>query len=160
MKKQKQKKPVYKRAWFWILAVIVLGGIFSGVASNKDKPVESPASDVSIRTMPEELSEPEATPAPTPAPTPKPTPVSTPKPTPAPTPEPTPAPTPEPTPAPTPEPPPAQLIHGVSADTIVYVSNSSKTIHSVHDCSGMKNYREMTIAEADAKGYKYCPNCW
>lgn len=42
----------------------------------------------------------------------------------------------------------------------VYVSKRSNTIHSVHDCGGMKNYREMTRAEADAKGYKYCPNCW
>ena len=42
----------------------------------------------------------------------------------------------------------------------VYVSNRSHTIHSVHDCGGMKNYREMTRAEADANGYKYCPNCW
>ena len=42
----------------------------------------------------------------------------------------------------------------------VYVSNRSNTIHSVHDCGGMKKYREMTRAEADACGYKYCPNCW
>lgn len=42
----------------------------------------------------------------------------------------------------------------------VYVSTRSHTIHSVHDCGGMKNYQEMTRAEADAKGYKYCTNCW
>lgn len=42
----------------------------------------------------------------------------------------------------------------------VYVSNRSNTIHSVSDCGGMKNYRVMSRAEADAKGYKYCPNCW
>lgn len=47
-----------------------------------------------------------------------------------------------------------------SPDTVVYVSNRSHTIHSVHDCSGMKNYKEMTIADAEAKGYEYCPNCW
>ena len=72
--------------------------------------------------------------------------------------------TPESTPGPTPEralePAPDTLIHGVPADTIVYVSTRSNTIHSVHDCSGMKNYREMTIADADAKGYAYCSNCW
>ena len=49
--------------------------------------------------------------------------------------------------------------HPGMADT-VYVSKRSNTIHSVHDCGGMKNYREMTRAEADAHGYKYCPNCW
>ena len=42
----------------------------------------------------------------------------------------------------------------------VYVSKRSNTIHSVPDCGGMKNYREMTRSDADAKGYKYCPNCW
>lgn len=43
---------------------------------------------------------------------------------------------------------------------IVYVSKRSNTIHSVSDCGGMKNYREMNRSDADAKGYKYCPNCW
>lgn len=65
-----------------------------------------------------------------------------------------------PSPMSTPKSTPATPIHGVSADTIVYVSSRSNTIHSVHDCSGMKKYREMTIATADAKGYKYCDNCW
>ena len=75
-----------------------------------------------------------------------------------------PEPAPEPGAQPVPEPEPAPerggLIHGVPADTIVYVSTRSHTIHSVHDCSGMKNYSEMTVAEAEAKGYDYCPNCW
>ena len=53
-----------------------------------------------------------------------------------------------------------ETIHGVPSDTIVYVSEKSSTIHRIHDCSGMKNYREMTVAEADAKGYDYCPHCW
>lgn len=42
----------------------------------------------------------------------------------------------------------------------VYVSNRSNTIHKVNDCGGMKNYRTMSRSDADAKGYKYCPNCW
>lgn len=42
----------------------------------------------------------------------------------------------------------------------VYVSKRSNTIHSVPDCGGMKNYREMTREEADAHGYKYCETCW
>lgn len=65
----------------------------------------------------------------------------------------TPEPTLEPSDAPT-------LIHGVSSDTVVYVSNHSHIIHLIHDCSGMTNYKEMTIADADSKSYRYCPNCW
>lgn len=51
------------------------------------------------------------------------------------------------------------VIHGRPASTTVYVSRSGK-IHSVSDCSGMKNYTEMTLGEADGKGYDYCSNCW
>ncbi|MCL1905896.1 MAG: stalk domain-containing protein [Clostridiales bacterium] len=42
---------------------------------------------------------------------------------------------------------------------IVYVSNSSDTIHSVYNCSGMKNYREMTLAEAREISSAYCSKC-
>lgn len=56
--------------------------------------------------------------------------------------------------------PDPQPIRGRSPDTIVYVSRKSDTIHSVHDCSGMKNYREMTIYDATQRGYEFCPNCW
>ena len=51
-------------------------------------------------------------------------------------------------------------IEASTPDPIVYVSKSSHTIHSVSDCSDMKNYRSMKQSEAAAKGYKYCPNCW
>lgn len=80
---------------------------------------------------------------------------------PEPTPEPTPEPEPEPTPEPEPEPPAQEVttIHGLPSNTTVYVSNSGK-IHSISNCSGMKNYREMTLGEAEAKGYEYCKNCW
>lgn len=53
-----------------------------------------------------------------------------------------------------------QTIKGRSPSTTVYVSRRSNTIHSVNDCGGMKNYREMTLGEANDHGYKYCPNCW
>lgn len=82
-------------------------------------------------------------------------------PTPAPTSAPPPAPTPEPTPAPTAQPvQEPQPIKGRSPDTVVYVSNRSNTIHSVNDCSGMRNYREMTIYNAASRGYNFCTNCW
>lgn len=48
----------------------------------------------------------------------------------------------------------------ISSSSIVYVSDKSNTIHSIPDCSGMKNYREMSEEQANANGYKYCPNCW
>lgn len=73
--------------------------------------------------------------------------------------QPEPIPTPEPTP--TPEPLPSiQVSPSRDPNRIVYVSNRSNTIHSVHDCSGMRNYREMKLYEAEAKGYDYCSNCW
>ena len=48
---------------------------------------------------------------------------------------------------------------GESMEQTVYVSNSGK-IHSVNNCSGMKNYTSMTLADALAKGYEKCSNCW
>lgn len=102
---------------------------------------------------------PESSTKPTPTPEPTATATPTPEPTPAPTPEPTPEPEPEPTPTPAPTPAP-QPIRGRSPDTIVYVSNRSNTIHSVHNCSGMRNYREMTISNAVSRGYDFCTNCW
>lgn len=51
-------------------------------------------------------------------------------------------------------------IHGYSADRTVYVSNSGKKIHLIPNCSGMKNYTEMTLEEADARGYAYCSRCF
>lgn len=134
------KKPIYKRVWFWIVAVLVLVGA-GLLRDGGGEPEESEAPTAAVRAMPVA----EETPAPTPAPTPKPTP--------------SPKPSPSPTPEPSAETAPAQ-IHGVPADTVVFVSEKSLTIHAIHDCSGMKNYREMSIAEADARGYKYCPHCW
>lgn len=42
----------------------------------------------------------------------------------------------------------------------VYVSKASNTVHSILDCSGMKNYRTMSLDEATERGYKFCTNCW
>lgn len=171
----KVKKSLHTKWWFWVIVVLVLGGIGNALGGDTaDSPTESSAvsqaapspsyrgtlpsqkpSQAPAQTQaPEESNKLEETAQPIIDPTPEPTPEPTPTPTPIPTPKPTPEPT--PTPAPTPKP----IIHGVSADTIVYVSSRSNTIHSVHDCSGMRNYREMTIADADASGYKYCNNCW
>lgn len=77
-----------------------------------------------------------------------------------PVPEPTHEPLQEPSPEVQPKPEPERTIRGRSSNAIVYVSKRSNTIHSVNDCGGMKNYREMTLGEADGRGYDYCPNCW
>lgn len=131
------KKPIYKRVWFWVVIALLLIG--AGERAANGKPEESPAPSAEVRALPEATPTPTAKPSP--SPTVQPTPMSTPKPTEAPT--------------ETPE-----TIHGIPADTIVYVSEKSNTIHKVPDCSGMKNYREMTIAKADGLGFDYCPHCW
>ncbi len=41
----------------------------------------------------------------------------------------------------------------------VYVSNSGK-YHSKCDCSGMKNYTEMSLDEAIDAGHVACKKCW
>lgn len=41
----------------------------------------------------------------------------------------------------------------------VYVSKSSKKVHSIPNCSGMKYYYTMTYSEAVKKGYAFCKNC-
>lgn len=75
-------------------------------------------------------------------------------------PSPTPAPSHTTEPTPTPEPSRETTIRGYSSDTVVYVSRSHK-IHRVSDCSGMTHYTEMTLGEADSRGYDdYCDNCW
>ena len=83
---------------------------------------------------------------------------------PEPTPEPvkavataTPAPTPEPTPSPEPTATPYR-IHGMDPQRTVYVSGSG-IIHLDKNCSGMKNYTEMTLEAADAAGYQLCERC-
>ena len=44
-------------------------------------------------------------------------------------------------------------------NTIVYVSDASKTIHSIHTCGNMKNYKEMTLTEARKITSTYCKRC-
>ncbi|MBO7667065.1 MAG: hypothetical protein J6T26_01260 [Firmicutes bacterium] len=68
-------------------------------------------------------------------------------------PEPTAPPTATPEPTPTP-----YLIHRMDPYRTVYVSRNG-VIHLESDCSGMKNYTEMTLEEADAGGYEYCSRC-
>lgn len=147
----------------WIKGVVLCAAFVVAVAitptGKVDRQIDQPSSEPSYHgTLPskppkEETPKPAKTTAPEPTTTPK----STPSPTPSPTTELTPQPAPTEQPIPTQEP---QPIRGRSPDTIVYVSDRSDTIHSVHDCSGMRNYREMTIYNATQRGYDFCPNCW
>lgn len=50
--------------------------------------------------------------------------------------------------------------HGIRLNRTVYVSNSGHKIHLNSDCSGMKNYHEMTYEEACEAGYKHCSRCF
>lgn len=111
-----------------------------------------------VNPEPEPETSPESQPKPEQvlAPEPDQNPEAAPEPKPEPDPEPVITPEPEPDQKPEPE----KTIKGKSSNTIVYVSKRSNTIHSVNDCGGMKNYREMTLGDADSRGYKYCPNCW
>ncbi len=124
-----------------------------------DEKSDDPAPSSVPQDEPEPVAEPEPQPEPEPTPQPDPDPEPVPEPEPKPSPEPVPQPESVPEPVPEPE-PEVTTIRGHSSDTIVYVSRSSHTIHSVSDCSGMKKYSEMTLGDADAKGYDYCSNCW
>ena len=45
-------------------------------------------------------------------------------------------------------------------DTVVYVS-ASDILHLKSNCSGMKNYREMTLGEAEGAGLsRRCKKCF
>lgn len=143
-----------------IALLFFIGALTAPTSTQTDQPniTTSPTAVQSAEVQPSPTAEVTPTPSPTVTPTPIPTPTPTPSPTPTPTPESTPSPTPAPTPAPEPE-PVVTTIRGLPSTTTVYVSNSGK-IHRVSDCSGMKNYREMSLGDADTRGYDYCSNCW
>jgi hypothetical protein len=68
-------------------------------------------------------------------------------------------PTQSPTQPPTQTSEPAKTVKSEADSITVYVSKSSSTIHSVSDCSGMKNYSTMTLTEARAISSAYCSRC-
>lgn len=146
MARKSAKRPIFKKWWFWLLLLLVIGGVFGSKNKGTDKPQETSAVALAgDRSLPSE----------SPTVTAKPTA----KPTAAPSPSPSASPTPTPSPTPSPEATPTRYIHGVRADTIVYVSENAK-IHRKKNCSGMKTYKEMTIGEADEHDYDYCSKCW
>ena len=48
----------------------------------------------------------------------------------------------------------------VKNERTVYVSKSGKKIHRIKNCSGMKNYWEMSYNDAVYAGYDFCNNCY
>ena len=125
--------------------------------------------------MPSPTPTPEPTPSPTPEPTltPTPAPTATPTPvtrqtnTPTPTPKPTNTPTPKPknTPTPTPKPKntptPTVAPNKQGGGTMVWIpTNGGKKYHKDSTCSGMKNPRQVTIEEAQNRGFTPCKNCY
>lgn len=92
---------------------------------------------------------------PTPEPTNTPTPEPTATPTPTPTVTPTPTITPIPTSTPTPEPTPEQV-----SEEMVWVSGSGAKYHSNPSCSNMSAPTEITISDAESRGYEPCKKCY
>lgn len=139
-KVQKVQKPLYKKWWFWVFAVLVLGGIGNtiggGTADNPTEnsvvsqaapspsyhgtlPSQKPSHAPTQTQPPEEAAQPAA--APTPQPTSEPTP--------------TPAPTPKATPSPTPVPTPTQSQEGGPSGSEVFGGGSGSNFQTWDDPS-------------------------
>lgn len=99
----------------------------------------------------------EPTAVPTAEPTAAPTPEPTAEPTPEPTAEPTPAPTAAPTEAPAPQPAAAE-----PQGQMVWIASSGNgtKYHNDPGCSNMKNPLEISITDAQARGYGPCKKCY
>lgn len=52
-----------------------------------------------------------------------------------------------------------QSYYDEAEQRVVYVSSTGK-YHKKCDCSGMKNYTEMTLQQAVEAGYTACKRCW
>ena len=125
-------KPFYKRWWFWlVVAFVVIGAIGSSMEKTQ---------------TPEPTATPEITASPAPEPT------ATPEPTAEPTPEPTATPEPTLSPEPTPEAEPGQAL--------VWIPQSGSKYHSSPSCSNMKNPTQVTVEEAESRGYEPCKKCY
>jgi len=113
-------------------------------------------------------------PAPEPEPEPTPTPTPTPDPDPEPTPIPTPTPKPDPEPAPTPTPTPSQPSGGNQGDgttdketetpsgntAMCWIpTNGGTKYHTKSGCSNMEDPIQVTVNEAQARGFTACKRC-
>lgn len=87
--------------------------------------------------------------------TPTPVPTNTPTPEPTATPTPTPTVTPVPTNTPIPTSTPEQ-----ESEEMVWVSGSGSKYHSNSSCSNMSAPTEITISDAESRGYEPCKKCY
>lgn len=155
--KAENKSRVIKiAAIFAIISVLFLiGALASGGGDNSNG-----TSDITAPVSTEMPTE-----APTEAPTEIPTAEPTQAPTEAPTPQPTEAPTEAPTAAPTAEPTPKPTEAPVAAEpqgAMVWIAGSGNgtKYHSNPSCSNMKNPVEISLSEAQARGYGPCAKCY
>ena len=52
----KNKKPIWKRIWVWILAVIILFAVIGGIGGNSDTNTSNPSTDVDTPVVQEPIS--------------------------------------------------------------------------------------------------------
>lgn len=79
---------------------------------------------------------------------------------PAPIPKPTPSPKPTLTPSPKPTPTPSPDYNSGSSGTYVWIPQTGTKYHKTSSCSGMKNPTEITVSEAESRGYTPCKRCY
>lgn len=152
----KEKKPLYKRWWFWVIVVLLCIGAFrpSSNTDNAARLVPASSDSATKRTISSAASESAPAATPSPDPSERPQPEVTAEPTPTATPEPTQAP--EPTEAPTPTPIPERD----------YVINTSTLKFHKPGCSSVDDIDEGnrwdyhgTYQSVVDMGYTPCKRC-
>ena len=126
------------RWWYILIALLVIGALARPKAEEPDK--TTPNNSVVSATV-------------------------EPSPTPEPTAEPTPEPTAEPTPVEYTEPPaetePPETQAPVQTETMVWIpTNGGTKYHSKSSCSNMDNPQQVTLSEAQARGFTPCGRCY
>lgn len=134
------KKPFYKKWWVWVIALILLGSCFGGGTDEAASETEVPTIETIRPTV--------VLPTPTTKLTETPEPAETPEPTKTPEPVETPEPTESPIPTERPEP------------TVWIPTNGGSKYHSSQFCSKMKNPVQVTLSEAEARGFTACKRCY
>ena len=150
------KKPIYKRAWFWVIIVVLALGCY-GSTLNKEQQAEE-------NVVIEATAEP--TTAPTAEPTEEPTAEPTVEPTTEPTAEPTTEPTAEPTEEPTAEPTAVPTDERAAANEHEYVLNTSTMKFHLLSCASVDSInpenKKMVTTTRDKlidQGYDPCKIC-
>lgn len=187
MRRTAGKKPIYKRWWVWVLAVLVVFGGLAGGGDDEKSDTGSAPQRVIESAAPEQAAAPSAEPEPNavadakpdpepaaeskPETQPQPGPAPAPEPSPVPDPVPEPAPEPEPEPQPEPAPEPRTYTFNISGTnstvtlapgTVVWLSATGTKFHKINNCGTMNpnNARQVTVEEAEQRGYEACKNCY